>query len=209
MRPFASVTDPFLPITPMSLLWAPVPILPFNEFYEVSNDGQVRALTRWVTESSGVKRRHRGRILAPQKVGAYLAVTLCVELLHRRFYIHRLVGMSFIPNPDTKPCINHKNRNTHDNHVENLEWVTYSENSRHLVRSTGYVPPPSTKGEEHYCSKFDDATVRHLRLHWKPGDSCSEITKAYQVTPRAVYQMLRGNTWKHVDPPIAIHWSRA
>lgn len=44
-------------------------------------------------------------------------------------YIHRLVAEAFIVNTDNKPCVNHINHNRSDNHVDNLEWVTYKENT--------------------------------------------------------------------------------
>lgn len=52
------------------------------------------------------------------------------------FYAHRLVADTFIPNPDNLPVINHKNGNKLDNSVNNLEWVTYSQNTKHWKDTT-------------------------------------------------------------------------
>jgi len=51
----------------------------------------------------------------------------------RKFFtIHRLIALAYIPNPHNKPCVDHINRNTQDNRIENLRWVSYSENNMNV-----------------------------------------------------------------------------
>ena len=61
--------------------------------------------------------------------------------------IHRLVALAFIPNPENKRCINHKNGIKHDNRSQNIEWATHSENTLHAIR-TGLAnnPPQNNSG---------------------------------------------------------------
>ena len=84
--------------------------------------------------------RNTGRIkkLSPGRVGSgYLAVDLWRNRHCYRKLVHRLIAETFIPNPDKKTTINHKNGHKDDNRVENLEWVTYKENLKHCFDVLG------------------------------------------------------------------------
>ena len=88
--------------------------------------------------------------------GGYLRVTLCKDGKHYTRRVHRLVAEHFIPNPDNKPQVNHKNGIRTDNRVENLEFCTGSENVLHAYRVLHRKPSMSMLGKFgklHHLSK--------------------------------------------------------
>lgn len=100
------------------------PIPGYEKLYKVSSVGDIFSI-------------RRNRILKPKhsKQG-YLRVTLCdSEHNHKTIGVHRLVALTFIPNPLNKPTVNHINENKLDNRVENLEWATTAEQNAHGTRT--------------------------------------------------------------------------
>lgn len=73
---------------------------------------------------------------------------------NKQLLVHRMVAEAFIPNPENKPQVNHKNGDKTDNRVENLEWVTASENVKHAYRELGIHP---------WNRKLTDEQVRAIR----------------------------------------------
>lgn len=83
----------------------------------------------------------RGRVLKGTECNGYLRVTL--NRIKR--YVHILVATSFIPNPENKPEVNHKDKDRKNNLVGNLEWNTFQENCEHgLAKDFKFINPTGT-----------------------------------------------------------------
>lgn len=82
--------------------------------------------------SFGKIKNNKGKILKQFKNHkGYLVIQLSKNGDSKNYIVHRLVAKEFIPNPENKPQINHKNCNKEDNRIDNLEWCTNTENKAH------------------------------------------------------------------------------
>lgn len=110
-------------------------VVGFEGLYEVSNTGKIRSLDNYVRANlhgNEAVRFQRGRELRPLLgKNGYYAIVLCKDGKHTRTSFHRVVATAFLPNPENKRTINHKNGIKTDNNVENLEWATDAENINH------------------------------------------------------------------------------
>lgn len=111
--------------------------------YQISRDGIVKALPRvWVT-GRGTTRYYNGGILNPIiKRCGYPHFNLRHNGKQIQWSLHRLLAITFIPNPEQKRTVNHIDGNKLNNTLENLEWATYAENSQHAL-DTGLRVNPS------------------------------------------------------------------
>jgi len=116
----------------MNEVWKDV--IGFEGLYMVSNMGNVKSLNRWIEfANNGTRAKHlyKGRLLRPRIVRGYSVVSLCKNGKADQRKVHRLVAQAYIPNPENKPEVNHKNGIKGDNSVGNLEWSTRKENQQH------------------------------------------------------------------------------
>lgn len=90
-----------------------LPIVGYEGLYEVSDRGNIRSLFRY-----------KKQLKPSEGNNGYLSVELFKNKQGKRFSIHRLVAMAFIPNPENFPQINHKDENKHNNCADNLEWCS-------------------------------------------------------------------------------------
>ncbi len=121
----------------------------FEGYYQVSNLGRVKSLERHIhcydnRWKKYVDKVNKEKIMSPSG-DRYKFVDLRKNNEYSSRYIHRLVASAFIPNPDNKPEVNHKDRNPSNNRLDNLEWATSKENTIHLIES-GYDIGANTRG---------------------------------------------------------------
>ena len=118
----------------MEEIWKDIP--GYEGYYQVSNQGNFRSLPRIIAYKKYGTRLYPGKsLLKDRAYDGYDRIVLSKEGKKTLFPAHRLVALTFIPNPENKPFINHINGCKHDNRVENLEWCTASENMRHADRT--------------------------------------------------------------------------
>lgn len=102
--------------------------------YQVSNFGFVKSLNRKISSGNAIY-AIKGKVLKSFPIDDYVGVALNKNGKRKIETVHRLVALHFIPNPENKPDVNHKDLHKSNNHVNNLEWSTEKENIQHYCEN--------------------------------------------------------------------------
>ena len=166
------------------------------EQYQVSNLGRIKSLKR---------KKEKILHLDKDRYG-YMNVYLSKDGVMKKFKVHRLVAIAFIENTNNYPEINHIDGNKENNSVDNLEWVTRSQNLKHAHKmglkkfSTkeglpcGGVSYREHNGN-HKLTEHDVDEIRKLYIPNSPIFGGRALARKYGVGATTIWNILNNNTW--------------
>lgn len=182
----------------MEEIWKAIPN--YEGYYEVSNTGKVRSVTRIITFVDGRKEIYQGSMksLNLDKYGYYYVI-LSKDNQQKTFKVHRLVALAFIPNPKNLPVVNHKDENSLNNNVDNLEWCTIEYNNTYGTKIKRNVENNPQKKKIAMCNLITKETIKTF-------DSVSEAARQTNICRSGISRVINGKSqnaggyfWKVVD----------
>lgn len=163
----------------------------YEGFYSVSSLGRVKSLIR--------KGRKTERILTPTDNGlGYLIVGLRKDGKVKSLLVHRLVMLTFEPTEQSADLeVNHKDFDTTNNTLSNLEWCTSQENTDHF-RASGRKPDATkTTGENHHLTRLTREDVERFREMFATGKYSTHGLARLEGVPESTMRLiLKRKTWK-------------
>jgi hypothetical protein len=157
------------------------PIKNYEGLYEISNIGRVR-----IVKTGGFRKAS----ITP--FGYFrLCLNNCGKMESR--FLHRLVLEAFRECPRGKTMVNHINGNKLDNRLENLEWVTASENIKHAYK-LGFM---DKRGEKNGNNKLTRQDVEKIRGELKSGESQVKIARKFGITPGTIWKIKAKVIWNY------------
>lgn len=124
----------------------------------------------------------------------YLLLNLYNKGIAKTCKVHRLVATAFIPNPNNKPEVNHKDGNKQNNCVDNLEWVSKSENHLHAFK----LGLRDNKGINSPTHKLTENNVLGIRDLYLNGLTQKEIGLIYEVSQKQISLIVNSKQWKNL-----------
>ena len=149
---------------------------------------QFRETNYWITEDGrGWSERSNKYMKGSKDSYGYTVVKIRFGKSPKLMKLHRLVAESYIPNPENKPTVNHKDGDKSNNDVSNLEWATVYENNKHAAENGLFKVP------NRMFSKEDVLDIYSLS---NAGYSAKSISVTYNCNDTTICRVLNGKTYK-------------
>lgn len=158
---------------------------PHNPLYIIHEDGNIFSvkLNRFLKGSD-----HQG----------YTRYKIFIEGERKSLLGHRIVAMTFLPNPDNLAEVNHIDGNRSNNNLSNLEWVSREGNQQHAFR-TGLN---SNKGSKNGKAEMDETTSRQMYLELLSGKTILEVSKEFGYSKSSLSKLKAKVTWAEITSDL-------
>jgi hypothetical protein len=164
--------------------WAPIADFPG---YYVSDFGRIKSTRACQGTVTKILK------LQPGRYGKYQRICIRQNNTKKYVSVHSLVLECFV-GPRNGRTVNHKNFNTHDNRLENLEWMSLSENLKHARLANRHA-----FGERHGLTKMTSAKVKQARDVYRSGKmSMERLAEKFGIAFSSMQLILREKTWKRL-----------
>lgn len=164
-------------------------------YYQISNLGRLRSIRRTIVYIDGKIRTYPEKIFEPKaSTTGYDIQGISVDNKHTTIIVHTMVARLFLGERPNDMVINHKNGIKTDNRVENLEYISRSENMLHSFRVLGRK---DKQGSNHPRSLLTEETVINIRKQY-PKVSQIELAQKFGVSKYTISDIIRRKTWKHI-----------
>lgn len=167
----------------------------YESCYLISNLGNVFSIQKNKKMSFG----DNGR--------GYKFIYLWINKDKKRFYVHRLVAINFLKNPNNYNQVNHKNCDKSNNAVYNLEWCSEEQNIKHAVKNKRFYSSEyqkqqtslATRGSNSKFSKLTEKQVFEIKKLIKDNElTQNQIADMFNVTRSNICAIKRNKSWKHI-----------
>ena len=167
-------------------IWKPVK--GFDDYF-ISNKGRVKST------------KHKKPKIRKHSVSNYSTKYPCVVLSKNNkpkcLFVHKLVAQAFIPNTENKPNVNHIDGDKKNNNVNNLEWVTPKENTRHAINN-GLFVLKEQGGVKNHMSNINRNDVLDIYNTYMMGCfSQREVADAFNVSDTTVWRIVNKKAYKN------------
>lgn len=155
--------------------------------------------TKYLVSTTGKIYRYKGGELKELKITrsskGYVKVRISIDGKVYNRNIHRMVAETFIPNPENKPEVNHKDTNKKNNKISNLEWVTRKENADHAYENGLFG-----KNESFSKSTISNNTCIKICEYLQDTDKTTvEIAKIVNCNVKIVRDIFHRKTWIEIS----------
>lgn len=173
------------------------PVVGYEQFYEVSNLGNVRSLPRRVRAKAGATRVMRARSKSPWKDDqGYMRIELYDQSGRmRQRKVHHMVMAAFLGERPSGMLALHRDDVKSNNALSNLYYGTHSQNNTDTVRNGNHKPVGARPGDEHHASKLRAADIPIILALKDQGVPLLRIAKRFGVTDMTIHDVVKGKTW--------------